>query len=692
MAEFDVSITAKLYDHVSAGARTATASLRAMQAQAMQTGAGIFRGLAQPLVNLGNHIGLNQSRFIGYFTSIGAGFGKLKTVADTVLRGLGTVLGGITSVLSTVWGALRSVLLYFGLTGAGLAYMANSWAKATREQQVFADEIGMTTSRLRGLEYAANAVGFGGLKTGLEMLANSLAQLRTGDEAGGPLNTFLSKVGDTALIQKLKAAKDEAEAVDLLMTQINKQTDPVMRIALARAAFGRGGAGAARMAPDYIRLEEEARAYLNLTKSEQAAADSAAKEYTDAQNRASAAWEGMRAKVLTPIMKLVADYMDQLALWMRQPGVREIISKTAVAVVKSVASTISWIYNLNWSAIGHNMAGAFHSLKTVLSEIANYIELIMANADLMAIRLNRAAGMGGRPENNDASLLEARRRSYLADKTPYSQWPEDLRKAFPPGRPEGNWRHKSLPERYEWQPTEDGHWKLRRKTPDEMKEAPVGLPTRKPTPPIAPKQAWGAEWIDKNVPTILKDYNDWSKQHGLGATDLLKELLPSSKKAGASERGIGLSATGTGAIGSRPMGISTIAPFAPPKNISTIPPGFNWSKTPNVSPVPKDFYGKSGSKGTDLIGVLKSKLDKLTETKPAQLSANASVGGAPPAGITIQARGPSVHISQAPPNVNISVSVNVLKPDAAPSATATAVGSELGRQIQSSWGDGTAEA
>ena len=150
---------------------------------------------------------------------------------------------------------------------------------------------------------------------------------------------------------------------------------------------------------------------------------------------------------------------------------------------------------------------------------------------------------------------------------------------------------------------------------------------------------------------------------------------------------------GPGSRWNQPPGISSIAPMiSPPK--PTFPPS-GGGRMGVFRSGGGDVGGggggnlSGGNAGTDLFGALRSKINDLTESKPAQLSANAPVGGMPPAGITIQAKGPSVHITQAPPNVNISVSVNVLKPDSAPSATATAIGSELGRQLGSNWGDGT---
>jgi hypothetical protein len=76
-------------------------------------------------------------------------------------------------------------------------------------------------------------------------------------------------------------------------------------------------------------------------------------------------------------------------------------------------------------------------------------------------------------------------------------------------------------------------------------------------------------------------------------------------------------------------------------------------------------------------------------SKPAEAGANAPIAGMPPAGITIQAQGPSVSITQAPPNVNIAVSVNVMRADEAPIATATAVGNALGNQANKIHSDGS---
>lgn len=77
---------------------------------------------------------------------------------------------------------------------------------------------------------------------------------------------------------------------------------------------------------------------------------------------------------------------------------------------------------------------------------------------------------------------------------------------------------------------------------------------------------------------------------------------------------------------------------------------------------------------------------------PAGMAAASPMTGAPvPAGITIEANGPEVHVNQAPPAVNVAVSVYVQSPDQAPAATADAVGRAIGAKVSAGMYDGVNE-
>jgi hypothetical protein len=108
----------------------------------------------------------------------------------------------------------------------------------------------------------------------------------------------------------------------------------------------------------------------------------------------------------------------------------------------------------------------------------------------------------------------------------------------------------------------------------------------------------------------------------------------------------------------------------------------------NAAPsLPQTGGGAYGAVGTDAMTALKASIDNLVGSKVATVGANAPITGTPPTGITIQAQGPNVVVNQAPPNVNVAVSVNVLNPDEAPAATATAVGQAIGQQVHATMSD-----
>ena len=102
--------------------------------------------------------------------------------------------------------------------------------------------------------------------------------------------------------------------------------------------------------------------------------------------------------------------------------------------------------------------------------------------------------------------------------------------------------------------------------------------------------------------------------------------------------------------------------------------------------------GATLQQGTMLVGQLKGMVDKLIgEDAAAKAAAGGAARGAPPPGITIQAQGPTVNVTQAPPVVTNNVSVNVTSPDQAPEATADAVGNALGNKVRGGMYDGVNE-
>lgn len=112
-----------------------------------------------------------------------------------------------------------------------------------------ADNIGITTDALQELRFAGERMGVsaGQLDNALEAFGKRLGELRAGT---GSLNTLLNKT-DPELKQLLVNARNNDEALNLLLQRMAATADQADRLALASAAFGRGpGIAMARIVRD----------------------------------------------------------------------------------------------------------------------------------------------------------------------------------------------------------------------------------------------------------------------------------------------------------------------------------------------------------------------------------------------------------------------------------------------------------
>jgi hypothetical protein len=707
-----------------------------------------------------NAIGSFTARMVagqGVFRSFTGAVGD--TRAWNILR---STVSTTVSVFTSLWNVLKRVGAFFGIGGllsvGVLSRMAHQWAQAWKEQKDFADQVGVTVDELRGLQYAAEEVGVGTgrLNQGLMGLQRNLGLLKMadGDEGGGPIQSFLEKVGDTKTLERLKQATTTTEAFGLVMQTVAQQTDKSVAAAFASAAFGGrfSGASLVRLASNWERLTAEQEQYLNLTNEHKRAADEASDVYTHSMLKVGAAWEGMKVTVLTPIMKLVGEHLDKLATWMSTSRNRQIISDYAEAGVKRVVSLIEWLTEKeNWDTIKAHATSAFSWISNTYNEVMRLI------TGFEVLHESVKAGMPMPWAKATPGLRKAwERHAKYASPADLPDW---LKREPPPGEVWDDSRMVTSPrlpppgisfmDRAQgWADTLRPYDRLKEVLPgvgEALKDinrelnpfyAPPAaggvltdiLPDRlnqaAPPLPIPKRSLWDDAW---NAGARVKEMFDTPEMSVLGAIPGVGALRP------------GGIASGQWTLGGQPDMLSPsivedyiarnrakpnfLRPVAPPfmnalppgSPLRSMPPGITMtpvapeslapmSLAPRVRPPSTldtliDKYSRyrrpmsdSGGTGPNRnlfhLAALGRNVNALTQETPARIAANAPAGGVPPAGITIQARGPAVHITQAPPNINIAVSVNVLKPDEAPAATAAAVGGALGRQMHAIQSDG----
>src|SRR5574343_427430 len=210
---------------------------------------------------------------------------------------------------------LKSIVVGFGAAavaaGAAGAVAFHSWIEAGDGLAKAADRIGVTVDTLAQLRHAAAASGveIGEFDSALETMNKGLGLAKAGT---GKLAGFLSKVSPT-LLKQVKAAKSTEEAFDLMAGAMVKLKDPAKKAAFATAIFG--GSGQAMInflneGPEGIRkLREE---YLRLAGPQEDQARSSEK-VDDALGRVGAAFEGVKAAIITGHAPTVVDLADKFS-------------------------------------------------------------------------------------------------------------------------------------------------------------------------------------------------------------------------------------------------------------------------------------------------------------------------------------------------------------------------------------------
>lgn len=224
-------------------------------------------------------------------------------------------LDRLKGAISGFGSKLKSIVFGFGAAataaGAAGAVAFRSWIDAGDGLAKAADRIGVTIDELAQLRHAAAASGVeveafdGALETMNKGLG--LAKAGTGKLAG-----FLSKVSPT-LLKQVKSAKSTGEAFDLMAGAMVKLKDPAKKAAFATAIFGSAGqeminflnegpGGIKKLREEYLRLagpqEEQARN---------------SEKVDDALGRVGAAFDGVKAAIITGLAPTVVDLADKFA-------------------------------------------------------------------------------------------------------------------------------------------------------------------------------------------------------------------------------------------------------------------------------------------------------------------------------------------------------------------------------------------
>jgi hypothetical protein len=526
------------------------------------------------------------------------------------------------------------------------------------------------------------------LNNSIQFLSRNLGQLKTVE--GGPLKKFLEKT-DPALLQRLMSA-DVNTAFDAAIEAMQGKS-PEVQAAIAQAFFGRGGMPIARLAQmgDLNKIREEFRRLGG----EVGAFDVArASAYSDALIKLGAAWRGLLDAIASRFIDTkFLDWFTELIA-----ANKEAIATNIVGVFNSLKDALMGV---DWASIGSSLMEVAKGANTFAQAIGGWDVVVPVLLGLRFFRpvvgmfasfalilggltqslaggagLMAAMGPGGWLVLGAAALAGA---GYLL----YQNWDkikpawdavagaaQNLWKALEPIGTAVNNITKAL-------------------TGKSVGELFAGISDVALSAIGAALQtvATAINAIAKAIELISKSPDIFNKVMGLvsgGGAGL---------GAGIYERffGGGETTPETTPPGGAGPAQPQSAPGAPTGG-STLPVGTVAGRALMQGATAVTPFGNFRA-ASELVGQLKGLVDELigVDTAAAAAASAPPTGAGAPQGITIQAKGPNVHVNQAPPNVNIGVTVNVASPDASPAATGTAVGNAIAGRVRGGLYDGVSE-
>jgi len=180
------------------------------------------------------------------FTQAHSAAGALNAVLDAgrgAALGYAAGIGPIGAVLGSFgpWGIAAAAGI--GLVVNALDYMSEGAKRAGDEAshlKQFSDVTGLTVTQVRGVTQAGAELGIG-----TDQVSSSLEkftfQLDAARKYGGPLYDEIRDINGGLAVQ-IASTRSSSDALDLLARAYNSTTDATTKAALARAAFGKGGA------------------------------------------------------------------------------------------------------------------------------------------------------------------------------------------------------------------------------------------------------------------------------------------------------------------------------------------------------------------------------------------------------------------------------------------------------------------
>ena len=228
------------------------------------------------------------------------------------LKGVGTAVGGMGNAVGAARDKLLGLGASLGITGSGMVLLVTSMASSAAEVQNWSKRLGVSSTYLQEMQYAAGKYGveqdalIDGMKE-LSLRADEFALTGKGGGAEAFQRLGLSE-------SQIKGTMGNTEALfDLVTKQLGKVTNVAKRQRLVDELFG--GSGGEQMAEwvsvgaeQRAKLIDEARKLGVILNEEDIAA---AREFHNQIDRMSAALKGVRNIVGAALMPVLSKLMDQ---------------------------------------------------------------------------------------------------------------------------------------------------------------------------------------------------------------------------------------------------------------------------------------------------------------------------------------------------------------------------------------------
>lgn len=278
-------------------------------------------------------------------------------------------------------------LLQFSAVAAAAALVAltkgfKDFVKAGDEVAKTSRQIGLGAEALQELRFAADRQGVSSsvLTKSLQLLNRNVGDVMAGQ---GTLTTMLKRTNPN-LLKQLKGVKNNSEAFNIFIKEINKLPTQMQKAALAQAAFGRGGQEILKLAeagPKGIKnLREEARKYGLITNIAAKQSEGFIDEMTNLLAVVKGVGNTLFSKFIAPLTKGIKNIKD----WVLAN--KELIGQGIDKFLKIVGIVLQTVFNIFtkfMNKVGKPIAKIFAKITKNGKGLGDIFKFIVGVADAL---------------------------------------------------------------------------------------------------------------------------------------------------------------------------------------------------------------------------------------------------------------------------------------------------------------------